>query len=154
MGRERERERDRLGPVPGGGGAADAELADGLLEGSGREIDVVVGAALAAVNDLNSDLAGGALDLDVAAAGLLGVKEGGRHGDDQVAVAVGLAAGAEARVVVGGLTLGARSDGGRGGAGEEGESEEKSGGELGEHVDGFVVCVCVEGGYLFCRKLV
>lgn len=139
--------RDRLGPVPGGGGAADAEVTDGLLEGSGREIDVVVGAALAAVNDLNGDLAGGALDLDAAAAGLLGVEEGSRHGNDQVTVAVGLATGAKAGVVVSSLTLSARSDG-RSGAGEKGESEEKSGSELGEHVDGG----CLRWGYLeSCR---
>lgn len=96
----------------------------------------MVGATTAPVDDGNLDGAGGPGDADGAVTGLEGVVERRRHGDDQVGVAVCLAAGARAgaRVVPRQVAGGARVEVGGRCVGEgEGEGEE-GGGEESRHV--------------------
>lgn len=79
-----------LSKVPKALDTTSMETANEVDKGTGRQVDVAKGAAAAAVDDA-----------DVAAAGALGVEEGGGDCDDVFVVVVEPAAGAEAGVVVG-----------------------------------------------------
>lgn len=128
--------RPHLSPLPRSSDTAKAQVTNHAIERRRREIEVVLGASGAAVDD--GDHLGAALvvDADLAAAGVLAVVERGRDGGDELAVVVGLTAGAEAGVVPGdgagavdgGASVGLGGSGGGGeGHGDGGEGSESEG---------------------------
>lgn len=134
-----------LGPVPRRGDAALTQVTDDLLKGRRREVEVVAGAPVAAVDDADNGGATLVGDANLAVAGALGVEDGARDGDDSVAVAIGLAACTEAGIEVGDAA-GVVADlegvgrvalgGSRKGNGEDG-GESRKGGSQGDHIGGW-----------------
>lgn len=129
-----------LSPVPSCSSTTNIERTNCSAESSRREIKVVLGASLAAVD--NSNDCGSALvaNADLAATWMLAVVERVRDGANEFVVVVSLAAGAEASIIPGdGATVGRScadfglSGSRRAGKGQAESSE--SGGNEGNHFE-------------------
>lgn len=91
----------RLDKLPGALDATRSKAADKLLKSSRGQVQRVVVAATAAVNNLDLARIAPVVGADHPAARTRAVEQVVAHGDNHLAVVVGLAAGAEASVVVG-----------------------------------------------------
>ena len=87
-------------PLPRPFRAANGRRPDHLSEGARRQVEAILGAARAAVDDLDVGGAGGGGDRDDAAAVAARVEQRGADGRDGLGAGVGPAAGAEAGLEV------------------------------------------------------
>lgn len=88
-----------------------AKGANDVLERSWGQVKVAISAATAAVHDTDIDTASMVVDADVAPARVLGVEEAMAYGGNVVIGGVLLAAGSEARLVIGYVAGGAGGEG-------------------------------------------